>query len=241
MSQPANSNGSIRFKLQPKSQPPRPSFDKPSNPIFGGPTYNNQSQGTGQQSSQNAVNGAASANRTANSYASAAKQGVGANSNNWPPELHEYVTRAFALSSDELDKDRIEIMLKGKITKALNDGTMHTKDWKSEPLPALTKAPGATSHDNKPFTNGTVKSSPLQSKSASFRSHESSKSNSKSKSKRMSPERGSRSYSSGSSNLSDSDSDSSYKKYGKRFYHEDDKSSKKRKKMNRYVLLHHHI
>lgn len=228
--------GGIRFKLQQKPQ------QKPVTP-FGGVSPFNKTQGTEQQQSYNAANGSAAAASTpnrANSFASSVGQqqkvgnGLCSNNNQWPPELHDYVTRAFALSSEELDKDRIEIMLKGKITKALNDGSMHTKDWKNEPLPVLTKLANSTnSHDNKlPLANGNVKQSPLQQKSSSFRSIENSKalSNNKSKNSRLSPEKGSHSYSSGSSLSDSSNSERSYKNYGKRFYTREEKSSKKMKK-----------
>lgn len=141
----------------------------------------------------------------------------------WPPELHEYVTRAFAVSSDEIDKDRIEIILKGKITKALNEGTMQTRDWKNEPLPVLTKSLSAK--DTSSFPSN-FKQSPQK----SFKSFEHSKSVDKSKLNHSSPEKGSsHSYSSGSHSDS-SDSDSKMKTYGKRFYHEDTPSKKKMKR-----------
>lgn len=150
----------------------------------------------------------------------------GTNNGQWPPELHEYVTRAFAVSSDELDKDRIEIILKGKITKALNEGTMHTKDWKNEPLPVLTKSLSAK--DSSSLPSNIKQSTSLQ--KSSFKSYEHSKSIDKSKHNHSSPGKGSsHSYSSGSYSDS-SDSDSKMKTYGKRFYHEDTPSKKKLKK-----------
>lgn len=234
-----SSNGVIRFKLQQKQQP-KTNFDKPSLPGFSAPS--DKPQGT-ESCSNSAKETSSAANRTnavgnSDNASNNTEQGVGSKSNSqngqvWPPELHDYVTRAFAVSNDELDKDRIEIILKGKITKALNDGTMQTKDWKSEPLPVLTKS-SSSSHDSKPLhkiNNQTLNQSPLQSKSSSFRSSAVSKnSDSKSKGNHSSPEKGlNNSFSSGSFSDS-SDSDTSAKGYGKRFYDYEEKSKKKNKR-----------
>lgn len=55
----------------------------------------------------------------------------------FPPDLKDYVNRAFAMSNSEFDKDRIEILLKGRITLAIKSKTLTTIDWKNEPLPVL--------------------------------------------------------------------------------------------------------
>lgn len=34
-----------------------------------------------------------------------------------------------------IDKDQVEILLRGKLSKATNDGVLWTKDWTKEPLP----------------------------------------------------------------------------------------------------------
>merc|ERR1719391_92896 len=57
-------------------------------------------------------------------------------SDNWPDSLKEYVAKCFNKCHNEIDKDQVEIILKGKITKAASDGVLHTKDWSNEPLPA---------------------------------------------------------------------------------------------------------
>ena len=49
--------------------------------------------------------------------------------------LRQYVNRCFAKCKTEVDKDQVEIILKGKITKAASDGAISTKDWNNEPLP----------------------------------------------------------------------------------------------------------
>lgn len=69
----------------------------------------------------------------------------------WPDSLKEYVIQAFAKYTRDVDKDRVEIILKGKVallrvhsltlscagklTRAYNEGTVWTKDWsKEEPI-----------------------------------------------------------------------------------------------------------
>jgi hypothetical protein len=55
----------------------------------------------------------------------------------WPESLRDYVNRAFSACLNELDKDRVEIILKGKLTIAHHEGNLFTKDWSTEPLPLL--------------------------------------------------------------------------------------------------------
>ena len=57
----------------------------------------------------------------------------------WPDSLRCYVERCFAMCADLVDKDRVEIILKGKLTSAAREGTVLTKDWENEPLPNLLK------------------------------------------------------------------------------------------------------
>lgn len=59
------------------------------------------------------------------------------NSVDWPDSLRRYVERCFAMCETSVDKDLVEIILKGKLTSASRAGTAHNKDWDNEPLPNL--------------------------------------------------------------------------------------------------------
>lgn len=56
---------------------------------------------------------------------------------NWPISLQNYVNECYKKCVKEIDKDRVGIILKGKIVRATNDGSMWIKDWSKEPLPSL--------------------------------------------------------------------------------------------------------
>ncbi|KAF6203459.1 hypothetical protein GE061_001790 [Apolygus lucorum] len=55
----------------------------------------------------------------------------------WPAPLRDYVGRCYAKCVTQIDQDRVGVILKGKLMRATNDGTLWTKDWASEPLPLL--------------------------------------------------------------------------------------------------------
>nr|CAG4636910.1 EOG090X0431 [Ceriodaphnia reticulata]SVE72859.1 EOG090X0431 [Ceriodaphnia reticulata] len=57
----------------------------------------------------------------------------------WPDSLRCYVERCFAMCKSSVDKDFVELILKGKITSASREGKALTKDWDSEPLPNLSR------------------------------------------------------------------------------------------------------
>lgn len=129
-------NGGIRFKFK---QPVR---EKSSPPSF--------AQSNNSAAAPAAVNGSTTSARATSFVNNCnSSQGVGSSDKlatsksvfpkDWPPELHDYVNRAFNMSTNEIDKDRIEIILRGKLTQALNQKVLLTKDWKNEPLPVLSK------------------------------------------------------------------------------------------------------
>lgn len=63
--------------------------------------------------------------------------GGGDNQDTWPESLKKYVNRAFDKCVMDVDKDQVQIFLKGKITKAFQDGTVWKKNWDTEPLPSV--------------------------------------------------------------------------------------------------------
>ena len=54
----------------------------------------------------------------------------------WPPSLKNYVSKCFSQCVTDVDKDMVEILLKGKITAAAGSNSLWTKNWDEEPLPA---------------------------------------------------------------------------------------------------------
>lgn len=65
-------------------------------------------------------------------------------SQDWPESLKQYVNEAFSRCKTDQDKDRVEMMLKGKLTLAYNQGVVWTKDWSKEPPLMLTGGAGGT-------------------------------------------------------------------------------------------------
>ncbi|XP_050533626.1 leukocyte receptor cluster member 8 homolog isoform X2 [Daktulosphaira vitifoliae] len=56
---------------------------------------------------------------------------------NCPNSLREYITKCQEKCVNKLDRDRMDIILKGKITNANHDGSLWIKDWSKEPMPML--------------------------------------------------------------------------------------------------------
>jgi len=54
----------------------------------------------------------------------------------WPPSLKNYVSRCFNQCVTDVDKDMVEVILKGKITAAASSNTLWSKTWDEEPLPS---------------------------------------------------------------------------------------------------------
>ncbi|KAI1296547.1 Leukocyte receptor cluster member 8 -like protein [Halotydeus destructor] len=50
----------------------------------------------------------------------------------WPDSLKQYVKDTFSRYKTDKEKDQVEIILKGKLTKSFNDGTFW-RDWSTEP------------------------------------------------------------------------------------------------------------
>lgn len=51
------------------------------------------------------------------------------------PFFRDYVSRCYAKCVTQIDKDRVGVILKGKLIRATSDGSLWTKDWAAEQLP----------------------------------------------------------------------------------------------------------
>ncbi|KAH7643972.1 uncharacterized protein LOC124493505 isoform X2 [Dermatophagoides farinae] len=152
MSNNNDNNNFIRFKLQNQTnqnhqQQQQKQIQHSSSSGFSFGTKNhNQHNNNMMSDNKNSNEGEKSRNlgllesSTRSSSSSQKSTDLKSSTNNFPPDLQDYVNRAFALSNNDLDKDRIEIILKGKLTLALKNGTLYTKDWKKEPLPLLNQS-----------------------------------------------------------------------------------------------------
>ncbi|RWS17257.1 leukocyte receptor cluster member 8-like isoform X2 [Dinothrombium tinctorium] len=92
------------------------------------------------------------------------------NVQDWPESLKNYVNRAFASCSDDKVKDRVEKVLKEKLTLAYNKGVVWTTDWDREPLPSFLEGT-PTEHSltlEKKGKGGNKRSSRSRSRSRSY-------------------------------------------------------------------------
>ncbi|CAH2003897.1 unnamed protein product [Acanthoscelides obtectus] len=69
----------------------------------------------------------------------------------WPDSLKDYIHRCYAKCKTTVDKNQVEIILKGKITQAYQSGHLQ-KDWNNEPLPSI-----HSESTNKPTFTGQAK------------------------------------------------------------------------------------
>lgn len=76
------------------------------------------------------------------------QNGFGNPSDDWPESLKDYVHRSYAKCVTAIDKNQVEIILKGKITQAYQNSQLH-KDWSREPLPNI--------HSERPSFTGQAK------------------------------------------------------------------------------------
>ncbi|XP_025416271.1 leukocyte receptor cluster member 8 homolog [Sipha flava] len=56
---------------------------------------------------------------------------------NCPTSLRDYIKKCQDKCVNKIDRDRMDIILKGKVTNANHDGSLWIKDWSKEPMPML--------------------------------------------------------------------------------------------------------
>ncbi|KAK9695402.1 SAC3/GANP family [Popillia japonica] len=55
----------------------------------------------------------------------------------WPDSLKDYVNRCYEKCKTKIDRDQVDIVLKGKLTNASKTGDLWIRDWSKEPLPSI--------------------------------------------------------------------------------------------------------
>ena len=56
----------------------------------------------------------------------------------WPDGMRKYTERCYQMCKTDVEKNLVELILKGKLTSAVRAGNFSTRDWDNEPLPNLT-------------------------------------------------------------------------------------------------------
>nr|XP_023018950.1 leukocyte receptor cluster member 8 homolog [Leptinotarsa decemlineata] len=82
-----------------------------------------------------------------------APKGMANPSDDWPESLRTYVHQCYAKCKTNIDRNQVDIILKGKITQAYQNNQLH-RDWSKEPLPTV--------HSERPPFTGQLKTVPGQ-------------------------------------------------------------------------------
>ena len=129
---PAPGSGAIKFqipkkginKLQQQAKQEKPQITTsqvqvPQYPVTTQATSNSTQQANGNSKPSNSTN--ASTNK-----------GI-----DWPDGMRKYTERCYQMCKTDVEKNLVELILKGKLTSAVREQNVFTKDWDNEPLPNL--------------------------------------------------------------------------------------------------------